>query len=294
MPTLSILAYDGCTWTEAAPAIGMLCPAWALSVLAPGPVRTSEGLRLLPDGPWSALAGHTSGALLIPGGDPADALDDPALLAALCGPGPAVRAAICNGALLLARAGLLRGRRCTHTAVPRYAERPAFGPLLDAADVLFAGAIYVDEDVVIDGDLLTAKPWAAVRLGAALAVAAGAMTREQAGAAARYQLGRRDRAGVDPHQVWAIELQPTGAPTTRAHVQGHVRYLRQLEREGSLVLAGPWTDGSGGLVVVRAPDREAALAIAAVDPFVALGVRAARVRCWALSDQDNGHQGALD
>ncbi|MEW6713265.1 MAG: DJ-1/PfpI family protein, partial [Candidatus Riflebacteria bacterium] len=67
---------------------------------------------------------------------------------------------ICNGALVLANAGILSNRRCTHTAIPKYAPIPEFQELLDFAEPRFAESVYVDEDVVVDGRLITAKPWA--------------------------------------------------------------------------------------------------------------------------------------
>ena len=294
MPTLNVLAWPGCTFTEVAPAIGMIAPGWPLRVLGPSldPIRTSEGLQLLPDAPWSTLTG--SRLLLIPGGEPSAILEDPALHAALRRAAESgLVAGICNGALLMARAGLLDGRRCTHTATPRYAPRPDFDALLEAADHLFAHATYVDEDVVIDGDLITAKPWAALRFGAAVARLSGALTREEAAAAARYGSGRRDMPGEDPHTLYGIHLEQTGGPTPFPAIQAHVRHLHQLEREGRLVLAGPWADGQGGLVVVRATGLSEAEGIAAADPFVTLGHRRATVRAWPQSNEDNDHMGAL-
>ena len=69
-------------------------------------------------------------------------------------------AGICNGALILASAGILKGRSCTHTAHPKYAPLPEFKELLEAAAPLFSGSTYVDEDVVISNHVITAKPWA--------------------------------------------------------------------------------------------------------------------------------------
>ncbi|MFJ4481447.1 GlxA family transcriptional regulator [Streptomyces longwoodensis] len=77
-----------------------------------GPVRTSSGLTLVPDGPLAgARDPHT---LLVPGGEGTRA-PDPELTAWLRARGPRARrlVSVCTGALLLAGAGLLDGRRVT-------------------------------------------------------------------------------------------------------------------------------------------------------------------------------------
>ncbi|MGW3020304.1 GlxA family transcriptional regulator [Streptomyces longwoodensis] len=76
------------------------------------PVRTSSGLTLVPDGPLTgARDPHT---LLVPGGEGTRA-PDPELTAWLRAHGPRARrlVSVCTGAILLAGAGLLDGRRVT-------------------------------------------------------------------------------------------------------------------------------------------------------------------------------------
>ncbi|MFF2995272.1 GlxA family transcriptional regulator [Streptomyces sp. NPDC057950] len=76
------------------------------------PVRTSSGLTLVPDGTLAeARAPHT---LLVPGGQ-GTRQPDPRLTEWLRahGPGADRLVSVCTGALLLARAGLLDGRRAT-------------------------------------------------------------------------------------------------------------------------------------------------------------------------------------
>jgi len=55
-------------------------------------------------------------------------------------------AAICHGPLVLAAYGLLEGRRVTAYAAV-------------APDVRRAGATYVDQEVVVDGNLVTSRAW---------------------------------------------------------------------------------------------------------------------------------------
>lgn len=76
------------------------------------PVRTSSGLTLVPDESLADVADpHT---LLVPGGQGTRA-PDPRLTDWLCHHGPRARrlVSVCTGAILLARAGLLDGRRVT-------------------------------------------------------------------------------------------------------------------------------------------------------------------------------------
>lgn len=81
--------------------------------------------------------------------------------------------AICNGALVLANAGILRGVKCTHTAVPKYASIPEFEELLNFATPRFASSIYMDQDVFVDGRIVTAKPWVPVAFAVQVAILGG-------------------------------------------------------------------------------------------------------------------------
>ncbi|GGW78675.1 transcriptional regulator [Streptomyces lucensis JCM 4490] len=77
-----------------------------------GPVRTSSGLTLVPDGALTGEPGpHT---LLVPGGEGTRS-PDPRLTEWLRTHGPRVRrlVSVCTGSVLLAAAGLLDGRRAT-------------------------------------------------------------------------------------------------------------------------------------------------------------------------------------
>ncbi len=95
-----------------------LPPAYVLHLLAqaPGPVATSAGFALLADGAWDAADPAGFDTVLVAGGD--------GVLAQLANTGlhdwlrraePQVRrlGSVCSGALLLAKAGLLDGRRAT-------------------------------------------------------------------------------------------------------------------------------------------------------------------------------------
>jgi uncharacterized protein YciI len=45
-----------------------------------------------------------------------------------------------------------------------------------------------------------------------------------------------------------------------------------LAQQGKIILAGPFTDGSGSLIVIDAASREAVWALVARDPYVTNGV----------------------
>ena len=284
-----LVVFPGCAHGEVAPLLTLLEGAAAWEVAGPtrDPVRVREGFSIAVDARYAEVAGEIDLAV-VPGGDIASVIED-AALAALLGRARAV-AAICNGVLLAGLAGVARGRAVTHTAVPRWAPRPTFDALLVLADRALAGARYVDEDVVVDGALVTAKPWAAIDFAKKAAVVAGALSRDEAASRARYQRGFRDRTWGEPYRRWALLLtQIEGVPTSRADVEAHVAHLRVLEREGRLEIAGPFPEHASGLVVLRATSRDEAERIAAADPFVTRGVRRVEVRPWLISCDDDDH-----
>ena len=61
--------------------------------------------------------------------------------------------------MVLASAGVLKGRKCAHTIHPRHATSERFPKLFDAASKYFSGSEYLDENVVISENIVTAKPW---------------------------------------------------------------------------------------------------------------------------------------
>jgi transcriptional regulator GlxA family with amidase domain len=110
----------------AAPAV---VPAYDVQVIGPDrrPIRTADGLRLLPDLEYGALRGRPD-TVLVAGGPEVDAaLRDPHLLRTVARLGRTARriGSVCTGSFVLAAAGLLDGRRATtHWAfADRFATR---------------------------------------------------------------------------------------------------------------------------------------------------------------------------
>jgi len=149
---------------------GSIRTPWIVELRAIGDaqaVRASNGLRVLVDrdpGTIAPLADDVPveslpapDVLVVPGGGWVDRSREGARTEYERGDGPgtvaaaaraahergAVVASVCTGAMLLARAGLLRGRRCiTHHAA--------------IEDLQAHGAVIVRERVVDDGDIVTA------------------------------------------------------------------------------------------------------------------------------------------
>jgi putative intracellular protease/amidase len=120
--------------------------------------RSAEGFRLRPDHLLDELNPDAVDAFIIPGGDPNGIMDRDVLTAklqALNADGKLV-AAICAAPIHLSRAGILEGRRFTSSV---YGERQGD----------FSTGTYVDEDLVEDGNIITAWPNAYVDFAIAVA-----------------------------------------------------------------------------------------------------------------------------
>ncbi len=72
--------------------------------------------------------------------------------------------------------------------------------------------------------------------------------------------------------------------TYEPYLPDHLAYLQTLKQQGTLLLSGPFTDRTGGMVMVRANSREDAEAIARADPLVQRGVDTCEVREWLITD----------
>ncbi len=65
---------------------------------------------------------------------------------------------------------------------------------------------------------------------------------------------------------------PDGAKLRLSVRAAHLANLRPLVEQGRVVIAGPFTDGSGSLIIVDIESEDAALAFAQNDPYTTGGV----------------------
>ncbi|WP_017729156.1 YciI family protein [Halalkalibacterium ligniniphilum] len=76
-----------------------------------------------------------------------------------------------------------------------------------------------------------------------------------------------------------IERKPS---FTGTFIQGHRDFLKQLRESGELVVAGAFTDQSGGAYVVQAASLEEATSIASRDPMNEKNEAVYKVKEWNL------------
>jgi uncharacterized protein YciI len=88
-------------------------------------------------------------------------------------------------------------------------------------------------------------------------------------------------------KTFVILLSNTDLETDATSIEKHVDYLKSLDDKGLLMLAGPFSDYPGGMVVIRAHHEEEAIQIALTDPFIALGYRTFEVRTLEVANKEN-------
>ena len=151
MASVLVPLAQGCEELEAITVVDLLRRA-GIDVVTAGlddqPVRASRGCVLLPDMTLDQALQRDFDMVVLPGGLPgADHLDNDVrvhdLLKSMAGSG-GYTAAICAAPKVLARAGLLQGKRAT--SYPG-AFAPESVPGLD----------YVEQDVVTDGKVITSR-----------------------------------------------------------------------------------------------------------------------------------------
>lgn len=86
-----------------------------------------------------------------------------------------------------------------------------------------------------------------------------------------------------------VYLMENALPLDGALVRAHVEHLRALERQGRLVLCGPFSDYPGGMVVFTAESPEDAKAIAEADPFISSGRKTFTLRTLERANGENNY-----
>ncbi|TKC16416.1 YciI family protein [Robertmurraya kyonggiensis] len=86
-----------------------------------------------------------------------------------------------------------------------------------------------------------------------------------------------------------VYLMNNEKPVDRELIKNHVEYLKELKRQGKLVLCGPFADYPGGMVVFGAEDFDEATAIAKADPFISSGCKSFELRTIEVANEENNY-----
>ena len=70
-----------------------------------------------------------------------------------------------------------------------------------------------------------------------------------------------------------LQKQLSSIKFMNEHRPEHLRYLKDVDEKGELIIAGRYKNGTGGLIIVRTEDYDRALEIAKNDPYIINEVR---------------------
>ena len=92
------------------------------------------------------------------------------------------------------------------------------------------------------------------------------------------------------HICYAVILQPVESrELTTDVITKHAQHLRELDVDGKLVLAGPFTDHPSGLLVLRGKSKDEIKSIMEQDPLIQGGFRTIEVRTWLMANRANNY-----
>lgn len=244
---IAVLLYPGCAFGEIAHCVERLSQCCEVRYFTPqrGVLRLSNQLQIQPDGLYSGILPWAD-AIVIPGGNPDSILKDgisDEILKKAHEEGR-ILAGICAGAMVMAHAGVLQGRKAAHLyQTPMLSE-----DLADFVVPWFQETTSVLKNFCVDGNCLTAMPWAIAEFSSAL----------------EALLGLQKKLPV--HEIWDV-LDASGEKTGETWQRGiplpdglyhrvvHVwlqnetgDYLVQKRAEHLSWLPGLWATTGGSVV----------------------------------------------
>jgi uncharacterized protein YciI len=98
------------------------------------------------------------------------------------------------------------------------------------------------------------------------------------------------KSGSDKIYYAAILLPVESRELTGEAITKHAQHLRELDADGKLVLAGPFTDHPTGLLVLRGKNKDEIESIMERDPLILGGFRNFEVRTWLMANRANNYQ----
>ena len=84
---------------------------------------------------------------------------------------------------------------------------------------------------------------------------------------------------VTPANCYVVLLEPIGDVTDEVRKQQRSR-LAEMSARGELLWSGPFTDGPGGMAILRAGSLDAAKALYATTPLAAQNLASWQIRPW--------------
>lgn len=207
MHTILNVLYPGCVTYETALALELLASHFRIITTTPDgkPHRASNGTVLVADCSFAEVDLRDCAAILVPGGNPESIANNTDIDVVLRGGAEKglLVAAICAGPFLLAKAGVLRGRRIAHG----YQREQ-----LEFLREIFAGVELTDESLVWAGSILTAKASVHIDFGVEVASYLGVVPSERKEYLKRYYKGEvlPEEQGRLPLQVLMIPYRPQG------------------------------------------------------------------------------------
>ena len=92
-------------------------------------------------------------------------------------------------------------------------------------------------------------------------------------------------------ELFVVTTKPCGdIALVKKTLPDHLKYQKQLEAGGALVMAGPVSDPTGdqmnaeGMIIYRAENLAAARVLADADPMHAVGARRYEIRKWLVNE----------